>query len=106
MVSSRVYDHVGAFMHMAFKTAGSLFGRIMEMVFPGAILAGHMATVAEGVSIHIHFATVGFMAILTYDPGLVHFALKEGGINIDLILDLSVGEVEILVQQGGPVRIQ
>jgi hypothetical protein len=91
---------------MALNTAGPLFGRIVKVVFPGPILAGHMATVAECISIHIYFATVRFMAILAHHAGFMHFALKEGGIYIDLILDLSVGEVKTFIQQGGPVGIQ
>jgi hypothetical protein len=91
---------------MALNTAGPLFGRIVKVVFPGPILAGHMATVAECISIHIHFATVRFMTILTYDPGFIHLALKEGGVHIYLILNLSIREIEILVKQGGPVGIQ
>jgi hypothetical protein len=91
---------------MALNTAGPLFGRIVKVVFPGPILAGHMATVAECISIHVYFATVRFMAILTYDPGFIHLALKEGSVHIYFILDLSVWEIEILVQQRGPVGIQ
>jgi hypothetical protein len=78
---------------MALNTAGPLFGRIVKVVFPGPILVGHMATVAEGVPIYIYFATVRFMAILTYDPRFIHLALKEGSVHIYFIFDLTIGEV-------------
>jgi len=91
---------------MALETACSLLGGIMKMVFPGAIFTGHMASVAEGIPIHKYFTAMRFMTILANDPGLMHFTLKKGGVNIDLILYLSVREIEILVKQGGPVGIQ
>jgi len=91
---------------MAFKTTGTLLGRIVEMVFPASILGGHMATVAKGIPINIDFPAVGFMTVFTDHTGLVHFALEERGVDIDLILDLSVCKIEILIQKRGPVGIQ
>ncbi len=84
---------------MAFKAACSLFGRIVKMVFATSIFGGHMATVTECVSIHIYLAAVGLVAVLTDHSGLVHFALQEGSVDIDLFQDLTIGKVESLVQQ-------
>jgi hypothetical protein len=91
---------------MALHAAGSFFGRVMEVVFPGPIFAGHVASVAKGVPIHIYLTAVRFMAVLANHPGLVHFALEKGSIDINLLQDLPVWIIESLVQQGRPVGIQ
>jgi hypothetical protein len=84
---------------MAFKTTGPLLGGIVKMVFAASIFGGHMATVTECVSIHINLAAVGFVAVLADHAGLVHFALQERSVDIDLFQDLTIGIVESLLQQ-------
>jgi hypothetical protein len=85
-------------MHVAFETAGTLFGRVVEVVLPGAVFGSHMAAVAEGVSIYIYLTAMGFMAVLADHPGLIHFALQKGSIHIYLIQNLTVREIKILFQ--------
>jgi hypothetical protein len=84
---------------MTLHAAGPFLGRVMEVMLPRAVFAGHVAAVAKGIPIHVYFSAVGFMAILADHPGLVHLALEKGGIDIYLILDLSVGEIQSLIQQ-------
>jgi len=91
---------------MALHTAGSLFCGIVMVVLSLSILICPVTTVAEGVPVHKYFAAVGLMAILTNHTRLVHLGLQKGTIHIDLILDLSVREIKVLVQQRRPVGIQ
>jgi hypothetical protein len=106
VIAAGIHHHVSAFVHVALKAAGSLFGRIVEMVFPGTVFGGHVATVAKGIPLDIDLAAMGFMTILTDHPGLVHFALEEGSVDIYLFQDLPICKIEIFLQQGGPVGIE
>jgi hypothetical protein len=76
------------------------------MVLSGAVFSGHVAAVAEGVPLRIDLHAVRFVAITAYHAGLVHPALEEGCIFIDLFQDLPVGKIEVLLKQRGPVCIQ
>jgi hypothetical protein len=91
---------------MTLHAAGALFGRIMKVMFPGAIFTGHMAAVTKRISIHIDFSAVWLMTILTYHTCLVHLTLQERSIHIYFFQDLAICKVESLIQEGGPVGIQ
>jgi hypothetical protein len=93
-------------MHVTLETTGSLLGRIMEMVFPAAVLGRHVAPVAKCVPLDKHLSAVRFMAILANYTRHIHLALEEGAIDIYLIQDLSVCKIEILFKQGWPVCFQ
>jgi hypothetical protein len=78
----------------------------MEMMRTGTVHIGPVAAEAERIPVGVYPSAVGLVAILAYHPCLVHFTLKVGSINIHLVLDLPVGKIEILLQQGRPVGIQ
>ena len=86
-------------MHVALKTTGTLFSRIVKMVFSWSVLGSQMTAVTESISIHIYLAAVRLMTILAYHTGFIHLALKEGSIYIDLIFNLTVRKIEVLFQQ-------
>ena len=46
------------------------------------------------------------VAVGTADAVVVHLALQEGAVDVDFVLDLSVGEIQTFVKQGRPVGIQ
>ena len=63
------------------------------------VAGGFMAADAECVSLQIQLSGVGFMAIGTGNPLLVHAALKERSVDIHLVKNLAVVVVEPLFQK-------
>ena len=65
-----------------------------------------MTPCAESVALGSQLQAVRVVAIAARDPGPVHLALQERAIDVDLILDLTVGVIEILGQQRDPIVVE
>jgi hypothetical protein len=79
---------------------------LVEMMLLGIIFTGAVALKTEPIPLLDHFETVHIMAVAAAHIPMVHLALGEGAVNIDLIQDLSVREIELFGQQAGEHAVQ
>ena len=77
----------------------------MKVVFGIVVLIRLVALGAEGVGGGMDLQRVGIVAIAATYSGVVHPALGERAVDIDLLLDLAVGMVERLFQDRGHVAV-
>ena len=61
---------------------------------------------ADAVRRALDLQVVRVVAVRAGDAGRVHLALEERAVLVDLVLDLAVGEVEALLEERRPVRLQ
>ena len=76
------------------------------MVRTGGVGLGRVAVGAERISLQSGASAVGIVAVGADHALLSHAALQEGSVNIDLLLDLAVGVVEVFFQQAQVVGVQ
>jgi hypothetical protein len=70
----------------------------MTVVIHGVVALRLMALCAEQVAFGLETKAVGVMAVGTGNSGLVHATLDERTMDIYLVLDLTIGVIEGLVQ--------
>ena len=96
VVAPRVHAHVGGLWHVAVG-AGAAAGPLGVMVVIRRVVGIRgVALGADGVARCPHLKAMGFVAIAADNARLVHLALHEGAVDIDLVEDLA-----IVVVQGG-----
>jgi len=72
-------------------------GRVV-MMLGHIVTGGKMAAGADGITVRVEAEAVDLMAVAADDPLVIHTALNEGAEDIDLLLDLAVGEIEVRLQ--------
>jgi len=97
VVAAEVDVHVSAAGHVAIHALGPFGSDGVtvvggDVVFACGVLVARRAGFVAGV---LEFQRVGVMAIGAADPLVVHLALHERAIDIDLVLDLAVGVIGI-----------
>ena len=105
MIAARIDDHIGALGHVAVGAEGAgRAGLVMRM--GGDIeLRRLMALQADPVAGRPQARAVRLVAIGAGDAGMVHPALQERAVFIDLVADLAVGEIESGVEQRNVVDV-
>ncbi len=79
---------------------GSTVDELLVEVVVGAVVGVEpVALAAELVAVEAELETVDIVAVRTADIVVVHLALDEGAVDIDLVENLPVGEIEPLVEQ-------
>ncbi len=94
MIAAIVDSHVGSFRHVAVDTGD--IAALVPMV-PGCIEnSGLMALCANGASVGAayQFARMRIVAIAAGNARSIHFALHEGTVYIDLVIDLAICKVQ------------
>ena len=100
-------DHHEMFdRHMAFHAggAGGLHG--VMMVFGGMVFTAVVATQAKGVAGRMQFQAVWIVAIVAAHAVVVHLALHERSVDVDLLFDLAIVVIEAIFKYFGLVRIE
>ncbi len=105
MVVAGVHDHVRLGAHVTGHAGRSLLRGVVEVVVPRREALRLVARRAHVVVGDLHLGRVGVVAVGTGDAGRVHLALEEGAPVVDLVLHLSVGVVEALLEEGRVVRL-
>ena len=85
---------------MTFQATSPFLLRVMKMMFPAPIFFSQVAAVTKGITVNKYFSAMGFMTVTTYNPFLIHLALKKGCININFLKNLSIGKIQSLIKQG------
>jgi hypothetical protein len=62
-----------------------------------------MTSTTELVGLRTDFRSVSFVAVAAGDAVRVHPALEKRSVFVHFVADLTICEVEILVEEGGPV---
>src|SRR5262245_19015091 len=76
------------------------------MVVRGRPIAiGRVALQAHRAAVRAERQAVRIVAVGARHAGLVHPALEEGAVLVDLVLDLAIDEVERLFEQGDAVAL-
>src|SRR5262245_66074281 len=70
----------------------------MMMRFHGETL-GRMAACAQRVASREKLQAVRVVAVAAGDARRVHLALEERAVLVDLVVDLTVGEIETLIEE-------
>jgi hypothetical protein len=77
------------------------------VVVSGCVEAlGAVADVAQRVALGVQVQPVRVVAVAAAHAGGVHAALAERAPDVDLVLDLTVGEVQIGLEEGRHVRVR
>ena len=74
-------------------------GLLVEMVLVDVVLRLAVTLQAQRVVFQHGFHRVHVVAVAAAHVALVHLALRERAVNVDLVEDLAVGEVQALVEQ-------
>jgi hypothetical protein len=82
-----------------------LGSRVVEVVLRRIVNVGAMALSAKRVPRRVKLRAVAIVAVAANDAGGVHLALKERPIDVNLVFDLSVIEVEDLVESCETVTV-
>ena len=119
VVGAVIHPHVVAARHMALDTlcAGSnlkqnvalrRFYRLanfvflfVEMVFLRVVLRATVTLQAKLVAFLDQFDGVHVVTVTAAHVMAVHFALCEGAVHVNLVLDLAVRKIQAFVQQAG-----
>ncbi len=106
VIAPRINHHVVFGRHVALDTLrpGRALGVVMML--RDVVYLRRVATSAEFVTLGTCAPTVGIMAIATHDPGLMHATLQKRTINIDLVVDLSIGVIEPRCQKRRTIVIE
>ena len=97
VVATGIDDHVGFLGHMALNALGALGALLVEVVGGGVVECrfvglGGVTAHAKLVALDIGAGGVGIVAVGTLHLIVVHLALDEGTVDIDLVVDLAVEE--------------
>src|SRR6266481_188984 len=116
VVAPRVHDHVVLGGHVAVDALGAGRGRLVEVmrrrvIGPGRerrearVRLGPVTLGADGIALGPGLAAVRVVAIGAADTALVHLALTERPVLVDLVELLAVGVVEARAQRLGSQRV-
>ena len=78
----------------------------MEVVTELIVVGCLMTLQADAIAGEFQFQAVWLMTVTAGHPGVMHLALYERAVDVDFVLDLTVGVVQALVQESGQVVIQ
>jgi hypothetical protein len=79
--------------------------RVVKVVLRRVVDVGSMALRAKRVPLGVKLRAVPIVAVAAHDTRSVHLALQERPVDVDLVFDLSVIEVEDLVEGGEAVTV-
>ena len=105
MISPWIDSHVKSLRHMAADTLCAVRPCLMAMVLGGIEALGFMALRAECVALRNQLSGMRIVAVGAGHAFEMHFALQERTQHKHFVVDLAVGKVEPLVEQGQAVLI-
>ena len=94
VVAARIHAHVGGFRHVAVGAEGAARVRRMMVMGLGIVFLRLVALGTDAVVRRPQGQAVGLVAVAADHAGLVHLALQEGAVDIDLVQDLAIGVVQ------------
>src|SRR5208283_716541 len=99
VIATRIDHHVGPRWHVTLDTARAGRSDFVEVMFRRVILLCEMTLQTDTVAVCAKLGTVRLMAIAARHAGLEHPALNEGAVFVVLLLYLSVGKIQVFVEQ-------
>ena len=101
MVTPRVNGHIGGLGHVALYAAGASRPLLVTMVaghivFPSRV---SMTRGAQLVGVVLDFGGMGIMTVSAANSLVIHFALQERSININLVLNLAIVMIGLFTEQ-------
>lgn len=105
VIATRVHAHVGGRRHVALDAPRSRRVRTMKVVLRARVGLRRMASQTDAVPVSGDLRPVGVVAVAATHPFGEHPALEERAVLIHLTFDLTVGKVEVVVQQRHAVVI-
>ena len=106
MIAPRIDTHIKLARHVAVHTGAAGRRNLMSVVCGVIVSAGQMTLGAHAVALCNQLVAVRVMAIGAGHPSLMHLALNERAVNIDLLADLPIGPVKRLLNNRQAVGIQ
>ena len=105
VIATIVEHHVRALGHVAIGTTTPLSARLVEVMLRCIVDRSLVAARAKGVAFRSNLRAVCIMAVAADDPGCVHLALQERSVDVHLVFDLTIVEVQNLIQGRQPIPI-
>src|SRR5665648_593698 len=78
----------------------------MEVMGLISVNIRQVTPITKGIALNVYFQAVRVVTVRADHPLVIHFALQKRGVNIDLILNLPVGKIEVVFQKRWSVCIQ
>jgi hypothetical protein len=105
MVCAFIDHHVGALRHVTVGTEAAIGPGLVKIMLRVVIGRGFVASGAQRVALGTELSGVSVVTVAADHARRVHPALQERSVDIDLVFDLTVVEVEELVQGGEAIPV-
>ena len=105
VIAATVDDHIVARWHMTIDALDLRIAMPVMVLRVEALrqmaLTAYIACASGG----LESGTVWIVTVTANDTCLIHFALHERSVHVDLFIDLTVGEVQMLIEQRNDVGV-